>query len=72
VGITVAVHDLFECLPFQGKMTKPTSHLFRGYLTGVMSVLFASHITVLETECIAKGDAECVFTTEQLASRTRS
>jgi predicted hydrocarbon binding protein len=53
-------------------MTKPTSHLFRGYLTGVMSVLFASHITVLETECIAKGDAECVFTTEQLASRTRS
>lgn len=57
----VAVRDLFECLPFQGKMAEPSSHLFRGYLAGVLTQLMENRVTVREVDCIAKGNPQCTI-----------
>jgi predicted hydrocarbon binding protein len=63
-SITIRVQDLFECLPFKGKLRETRSNFFRGYLTGLLSVLFDKKVTIVEVECIAKGDQYCVFTTK--------
>jgi len=61
IRVTVTVEELFECLPFRGKYKQAKSHFFRGYLAGVFSRLFNKNISVIETECIAKGDPNCKF-----------
>lgn len=61
---TVAVKDLFECLPFKGKQRESKSQFFRGYLTGVFNQLFKKRATTTEVECIAKGDGHCKFVIE--------
>jgi len=33
--VFISVQDLFECLPYKGKLKEPRSHFFRGYLEGV-------------------------------------
>ncbi len=58
---SIVVHELFECLPFQGKSKEAKSQFFRGYLAGVLSQLFNKPILVVEDECIAKGDENCKF-----------
>ena len=57
----IKVYDLFECLPFKGKLMVPRSHFFRGYLAGVFKNLFEANYTVKEIACIAKGDPYCRF-----------
>jgi len=57
----IKVYELFECLPFRGKLKEPRSHFFRGYLEGVFKTLFDAKYTAIETECIAKGDPYCRF-----------
>jgi len=61
VEITIVVQELFECIPFKGKNRDPKSQFFRGYLAGVLSQLFNKHVSVIETECVAKGDQNCKF-----------
>jgi predicted hydrocarbon binding protein len=57
----ISVQDLFECLPYRGKLSQPKSHFFRGYLTGAFNNLFHKKATVTEVECIAKADENCQF-----------
>ena len=58
---SLSMQDLFECLPFKGAAKECMSHLFRGYLVGVIKHLFNRKIQVEEVECIAKGDQACLF-----------
>jgi len=58
---TVEVQELFECTPYKGRLKEARSHLFRGYLSGVLTVLFGREVLVSEVECIAKGDPYCKF-----------
>ena len=58
---SLSVQDLFECLPFKGAVKESRSHLFRGYLVGVIQQLFNKKVKVEEVECIAKGDQACLF-----------
>ena len=57
----IRAFELFECLPFKGKLKEPRSHFFRGYLEGVFKALFKTEYTATETECLAKGDTYCRF-----------
>jgi len=60
----VKVKDLFECVSLKGRSEEARSHFFRGYLTGVFSVIFNKKVTTTEVECIAKGDPSCSFLIE--------
>jgi len=62
--VTITVQELFECLPFQGRYKDEKSHFFRGYLVGVLSRLFKKPVSVIEVECIAKGDSNCKFVSQ--------
>lgn len=55
------VWDLMDCLPFRDRENKPTSHYFRGIISGYISRVLGRRIVVLETKCIAKGDPYCEF-----------
>jgi predicted hydrocarbon binding protein len=57
----VTVEELFECLPTRNLERNPTSHFFRGYLTGLFSEAFDRQFQTKETECISKGDQYCRF-----------
>jgi predicted hydrocarbon binding protein len=57
----ISVQDLFECLPYKGKLSQTKSHFFRGYLTGAFNHLFRKKATVTEVKCIAKADENCQF-----------
>jgi len=61
IEVTINVQELFECLPFKGKNKEGKSHFFRGYLAGVLSQLFNKLVSVIEVECVAKGDQNCKF-----------
>ena len=58
---SLSVQELFECLPFKGTGNGSRSHLFRGYLAGVIQQLFNKKVKVEEVECIARGDQACLF-----------
>ena len=57
----IRVFELFECLPFKGKLKESRSHFFRAYLEGAFKALFKTEYTATETECLAKGDPYCRF-----------
>ena len=57
----IRVHDLFECLRIDGKMTQVGSHFFRGYLEGLLSNVFGQPTLVKEEECMTKGHEYCTF-----------
>jgi len=61
----IKVYELFECLPFKGKLKEPRSHLARGYIAGVFKAIFGVDCMVTETECLAKGDPYCRFIVTQ-------
>jgi len=46
------------------KSSEPCCHLFRGFLSGFLSELFAKSITVTEEKCAGKGDQCCEFVFE--------
>lgn len=60
-GATLIVRELFECLPFKGKSGEAFSQFFRGYLAGVFGHILNTSVSVVEAECIAKGDPACRF-----------
>ncbi|MEM2050388.1 MAG: V4R domain-containing protein [Thermoproteota archaeon] len=60
-GATLIVRELFECLPFKGKKGEAFSQFFRGYLAGVFEHVLNTSVSVVEAECIAKGDPTCKF-----------
>jgi len=62
--VIVTVQELFECLPFCGKYKEAKSHFFRGYLAGVLNQLFNKTFSVIEVECVAKGDQRCKFVSQ--------
>ncbi len=61
IEASIVVHELFECTPFQGKNKEAKSQFFRGYLAGALSQLLNRRLTVVESECVAKGDRTCRF-----------
>lgn len=63
-GGKIAVHDSFECK--DAKVTgQPYGALVRGIIAGVFAEVFGKPFQVEETECIAKGNARCVFEIRQ-------
>jgi len=68
----IRVYELFECLPFKGRLKEPKSHLFRGYLEGAFKTIFKTEYMANETECIAKGDPYCRFIVTQRPSKQES
>lgn len=63
--VEVEAEGLFECLPFKGKLKEPNGLFFKGYLTGVLTVLLGERPNVAETRCVAKGDPLCAFTAKR-------
>jgi len=59
--VTITVQELFECLPLRGRYKEAKSQFFRGYVAGVLNRLFNKAVSVIEVECIAKGDQHCKF-----------
>ena len=57
----ISVRDLFECLPYRGKLKEPRGHFFRGYLEGAFKTLLEADYKANEVECIARGDPHCKF-----------
>ena len=57
----VRVKELFECKPVEGKRTEPNSHFFRGFISGIASILLGREMLAEEVKCIAKGDEYCEF-----------
>ncbi|RLE81914.1 MAG: hypothetical protein DRJ51_02815 [Thermoprotei archaeon] len=55
----VRVYENFECKGRES--TEPTGHFFRGFLAGILRVLWNVDVTVAEEKCIAKGDPYCEF-----------
>ncbi len=44
-----------------GESTEGVCHMISGVLSGLATVLFARNCAASETECLARGDAHCVF-----------
>jgi predicted hydrocarbon binding protein len=44
-----------------GGATEGVCHLINGVLSGLAAVLFGRNCVGSETECLAKGDAHCIF-----------
>ena len=59
--ILVKAYELFECVPFKGKLEEPNSQLFRGVLAGMAEEVLRKEVEVIETKCIGKGDPYCLF-----------
>lgn len=59
--IIIKAQELFECFPLQILKNKPNSQFFRGYISGVASILFEKEMVAEEAKCIAKGDDYCEF-----------
>jgi len=59
--IIFRVWDLMDCTPFRGKMDSPTSHYFRGIISGLASRIAGKQVIFTETKCVAKGDPYCEF-----------
>ena len=58
--LIIRVYGSIECSAFKG-LGKPASHFMRGHLSGLLSSLLDTNITLIETKCIAKGDPYCEF-----------
>lgn len=56
----VSLHDTLEAKVVR-PTTIPSCHYTRGFLEGVISVLFDRKYKVSEKKCIANGDEECMF-----------
>ena len=57
----IHVREGFECASSNNPSGRRRSHFIRGLIAGWFSRLFESRISVVETECVARGDPECVF-----------
>ncbi|MCX8183688.1 MAG: hypothetical protein N3F08_04655 [Crenarchaeota archaeon] len=62
---TLIVKELFECLPFKGRKGEAFSQFFRGYLAGIFEHVLNTSVSVVEAECIAKGDPVCRFIVQE-------
>lgn len=60
----IRADELSECIGV--KAEEPNSHLFRGILSGILSRLWNSKVSVEEVKCVAKGDDYCEFRVKAL------
>jgi predicted hydrocarbon binding protein len=60
----IRVYELFECNIVKDMFNEPTSQFFKGYLKGLLKVIFSKEVEVIETSCVAKGDKYCEFHTK--------
>jgi len=58
--VKFSIQDLWEC-SFSKPSEKPQSHIYRGILAGMASVVFKTDMIAEEKMCIAKGDNKCLF-----------
>ena len=58
---TIRIYDSFEC-ELGLESGGPYSHLIRGMLAGVLTVIFNRRMRAEERKCIASGDPYCEFT----------
>lgn len=59
-----ALQVIVEKSPFgeaYGRSGRPVCHLITGVISGLASVLFKKECIAREVECLARGDADCVF-----------
>jgi hypothetical protein len=56
----IIVRESFEAKQY-GYSPVPVCHFLRGYLAGVLGEIMGKDITVIETECIARGSQFCLF-----------
>ncbi len=47
---------------------EPVCHYYEGFFAGYVTAVLGAPVEALETECRAKGDAECVFRTKPAAA----
>ena len=59
--MVISVDRLWECELMEGKVDKPASVYFKGFLSGFFSKHFNRRVIVREIECVAKGDKQCTF-----------
>ena len=59
--VRLRLYENFECMPMAGKLDRPTSHLVRGAIAGVLHRAQGREFDVVEVKCLAKGDAWCEF-----------
>lgn len=57
----IHIKDGFESADSRNTSSAPQCHFIRGLLAGWFSQLFENKIDVIETQCEAKGDPNCVF-----------
>lgn len=60
-NVVFRVWNLMDCESFKNKMDKPTSHYFRGVISGFMSRISGEQLVFIESRCVAKGEPFCEF-----------
>jgi len=62
IEVTLDIHDNWECsIAKKHGIKGPASHYERGKVAGLIHYFTGKDVKVVETECIAKGDAHCRF-----------
>lgn len=56
----IRIKESFEAKRY-GASIGPVCHFLRGYLAGVLAVIFGQDMSLEETKCKAKGDGYCEF-----------
>ncbi|HDJ26126.1 MAG TPA: hypothetical protein ENF34_02295 [Candidatus Bathyarchaeota archaeon] len=62
--LVMRLWDNFECKPIAGQRDRPSSHLMRGLIAGLVEGLTGKKVKVKEVKCIAEGDDYCEFVAE--------
>ncbi|RLF26728.1 MAG: hypothetical protein DRN05_06635 [Thermoplasmata archaeon] len=63
IGIRIRADGLVECQLLKRHMG---SHMFRGFISGILSRLFGKELLAKEVKCISKGDEYCEFLTTEV------
>jgi len=60
IGIRIRADGLVECQLLE---RHKGSHMFRGFISGILSRLFGKELLAKEVKCVSKGDEYCEFLT---------
>ncbi len=64
-ALSIAVQSNFECTGVSSQ--KPTSNFLRGVFQGAVGAILGEGFECRETQCVAKGDKQCLFEISRLA-----
>ena len=59
--VVFRVWNLMDCESFKDKIDKPTSHYFRGVISGFTSKISGKQLVFIESKCVARGEPYCEF-----------